>query len=60
MNKRALQQWLTERGISWEEQWLRARLMQKVERDREKKPLVEILAEAQGQKVLFLPGHPPE
>ena len=60
MKKRELQQWLTERGISWEEQWLRARLMQEVDRYRDKKPMVEILAEEQGHKVLFLPVHHPE
>jgi transposase len=60
MKKGDLQQWLTERGISWEEQWLRARLMQEVEREREKTPLVEILAEEQEHKLLFLPVHHPE
>jgi transposase len=58
--KGALQQWLTERGIAWEEPWLRARLIQEVEKHREKKPLVELLAEQQGHKVLFLPVHHPE
>ena len=60
MKKGELQQWLTERGISWEEQWLRARLMQEVDRYRDKKPMVEILAEEQGHKLLFLPVHHPE
>jgi len=60
MKKRELQQWLTERGIAWEEQWLRARLMQEVDRYRDKKPRVEILAEEQGHKLLFLPVHHPE
>jgi transposase len=60
MKKGDLQQWLTERGISWEEQWLRARLMQEVDKYRDKKPMVEILAEEQGHKVLFLPVHHPE
>jgi len=59
MNKGELQQWLTERGSSWEEPGLRARLMQEVDKSREKKPLVEILAEEQGHKVLFLPVHHP-
>jgi hypothetical protein len=31
-----------------------------MDRERDKKPLVEILAEAQGHKVLFLPVHHPE
>jgi hypothetical protein len=60
MKKGVLQQWLTDRGIAWEEQWLRARLMQEGDRYRDKKPLVEILAEEQGQKLLFLPVHHPE
>jgi winged helix-turn-helix protein len=60
MKKGVLQQWLTDRGIAWEEQWLRARLMQEGDRYREKKPLVEILAEEQGHKLLFLPVHHPE
>jgi hypothetical protein len=58
--KGELQQWQPERGLSWEEPWLRARLMQAVDRDRDKKPMVEILAEEQGHKVLFLPVHHPE
>jgi len=60
MKKGALQQWLTERGIAWEEQWLRARLMQEGDRYRDKKPMVEILAEEQGHELLFLPVHHPE
>jgi transposase len=60
MKKGELQQWLTERGLAWEEQWLRARLMQEVDRYRDKKPMVEILAEEQGHKLLFLPVHHPE
>jgi hypothetical protein len=60
MKKGDLRQWLTERGIAWEEQWLRARLLEEVDRYREKKPLVEMLAEAEGHKVLFLPVHHPE
>jgi transposase len=60
MKKGDLRQWLTERGIAWEEQWLRARLLEEMDRYREKKPLVEMLAEAEGHKVLFLPVHHPE
>ena len=60
MKKGDLRQWLTERGIAGEEQWLRARLLEEVDRYRDKKPMVEILAEAQGHKVLFLPVHHPE
>ncbi len=60
MKKVDLQQWLMQRGITWEEPWLRARLTEEVERYREKKPLVEVVAEEQGHKVLFLPVHHPE
>jgi transposase len=60
MKKGDLRQWLTERGVAWEEQWLRARLLEEMDRYRDKKPMVEILAEAQGHKVLFLPVHHPE
>ena len=60
MSKGERQQWRTEPEIPWAEQWLRARLMQEVERYREKKPLVELCAEEQGHKGLFLPVHHPE
>jgi len=60
MKKAALQTWLMDRGIQWEEQWLRARLMQEVDRYRDKKPMGEIVAEEKGHKVLFLPVHHPE
>jgi len=60
MKKAELQTWLMDRGIQWEEQWLRARLMQEVDRYRDKKPMVEIVAEEKGHKVLFLPVHHPE
>jgi transposase len=60
MKKVDLQQWLMQRGITWEEQWLRARLTEEVERYRDKKPMVEVVAEEQGHKVLFLPVHHPE
>lgn len=60
MRKADLQNWLTDRGITWEEPWLRARLMEEVDRYRDKKPMVEIFAEEKGHKVLFLPVHHPE
>ena len=60
MKKVDLQQWLMQRGITWEEPWLRARLTEEVERYRDKKPMVEVVAEEQGHKVLFLPVHHPE
>jgi hypothetical protein len=60
MKKGDLRQGLTERGIAWEEQWLRARRLAEMEREREKKPLGELVAAAEGHKVLFLPVHHPE
>jgi len=60
MKKGDLRQWLTERGIVWEEHWLRARLLEEMDKHRDKTPMVELLAEAQGHKVLFLPVHHPE
>src|SRR5256885_339265 len=57
MKKAELQTWLMDRGIQWEEQWLRARLMKEVERYRDKNPMVEIVAEEKGHKVLFLPDN---
>ncbi len=60
MKKAELQEWLTHRGIRWEEQWLRARLMEEVDQYRDKKPMVEVFAEEKGHKLLFLPVHHPE
>ena len=60
MRKAELQHWLTDRGIGWAEQWLRARLMEEVDYHRDKKPMVELFAEEQGHKLLFLPVHHPE
>ena len=60
MKKGDLRQWLSERGIVWEEHWLRARWLEERDKHREKTPMVALFAEAQGPKVLFLPGHHPE
>jgi transposase len=60
MRKAELREWLTERGLHWEEKWLRARLIEEVDKHRDKKPMVEVFAEEQGHKVLFLPVHHPE
>jgi transposase len=60
MKKAALQKWLADREIKWEENWLRARLMKEVDSHRDKKPMVEIFAEEKGHKLLFLPVHHPE
>lgn len=60
MRKAELQKWLIDRDIRWEEQWLRARLMEEVDHHRDKKPMVELFAEEQGHKLVFLPVHHPE
>jgi transposase len=60
MKKTELRNWLTTQGFSWEERWLRERLIEEVEKYRDRKPLVEIFAEEKGHKILFLPTHHPE
>lgn len=60
MKKVEIQKWLTDRGFNWEEQWLRARLIEEVDRYRDKKPMIEAFAEKEGHKVIFLPVHHPE
>lgn len=60
MRKAELQEWLSQHGVDWEEKWLRARLVEEVENRRDKKPMVEVIAEQHGHRVLFLPVHHPE
>lgn len=60
MKKAELRKWLTDQGFVWEENWLRARLRDEVEQRRDKKPMIEVFAEKEGHKVLFLPVHHPE
>ena len=60
MRKAELQEWLTQKGFAWEEKWLRPRLVEEVERRRDKKTMVEIFVENEGHKILFLPVHHPE
>jgi transposase len=60
MRKPELQEWLTHHGFDWEENWLKPRLIEEVEAKRDKKTMVEIFAENQGHRVLFLPVHHPE
>jgi transposase len=55
MKKAELRKWLSDRGLSWEERWLRARLAEEVEKYRDNQPMIEKLAENNGHKVLFLP-----
>jgi len=59
MSKVELQEWLTPHECVWEERWLKPRLMAEVDDKRDKKTLVEIVAEHQGHRVLFLPVHHP-
>lgn len=60
MKKVELQQWLTDQGVKWEEKWLKPRLLEEVEKRRDKKTMVEVFAEKQGHRVIFLPVHHPE
>jgi len=60
MRKIELQEWLTQHGFDWEENWLKPRLIEEVEAKRDKKTMVEIFAENKGHRVLFLPVHHPE
>ena len=60
MRKAELQEWLSQHGADWEERWLRPRLVEEVENRRDKKPMVEMIAEQHGHRVLFLPVHHPE
>jgi transposase len=60
MKKAELRQWLTDQGFKWEEKWSEPRLPEEVENRRDKKTMVEIFAEKQGHRVIFLPVHHPE
>jgi len=55
-----LQQWLTSKNISWETDWLKARLIQEVDSHIDKTPLVQKIAEGIGHKVSRMPVHHPE
>lgn len=59
MRKIALQAWWTHNGCDWEESWLKPRLIAEVEDKRDKKTMVEMFAEQQGHRVLFVPVHHP-
>lgn len=60
MKKEELREWLTNQEFHWEEKWLKPRLLEEVESKRDKKTMVEIFAENEGHRVLFLPVHHPE
>jgi transposase len=60
MRKVELQDWLTQNGFPWEENWLKPRLIEEVEAKRDKTTMVEMFAEHHGHRVLWLPVHHPE
>lgn len=60
MRKAELRNWLTHKNIPWQEHWLKPRLIEEVNKNHDKTPLVQKMAEAQGHKVLLLPVHHPE
>ena len=60
MRKAELQQWLNEKHIHWKEHWLKPRLIQEVEQNIDKMPIVQKMAKSNGHKVLLLPVHHPE
>jgi len=60
MKKGELQQWLSSKQIHWEEHWLKPRLLQEVDQNIDKTPIVQKIAEGNGHKVLLLPVHHPE
>lgn len=60
MRKAELQQWLNEKHIHWKEHWLKPQLIQEVEQNIDKTPIVQKMAVSKGHKVLLLPVHHPE
>ena len=58
MTKAELRTRFTERNLLWEEKWLRARLIEEVEKHRDQKTMVESLAENHGHQILFLGRSP--
>ncbi len=60
MRKAELQEWLTSKNIPWESHWLKPKLVQHVDWQIDKTPIVQKIAEKRGYKVLILPVHHPE
>lgn len=60
MRKAELQEWLTSKNIPWEGHWLKPKLVQQVDEQIDKTPIVQKIAEKRGHKVLILPVHHPE
>ncbi len=46
--------------LHWKEHWLKPRLIQEVEQNIDKTPIVQKMAKSNGHKVLLLPVHHPE
>jgi len=60
MKKDELRKWLDNHHHTCEDKWLRAKLVQEVNKYRDKTTTIEILAKSNGHKLLFLPIHHPE
>ncbi len=60
MRKSALQNWLTQKQVLWEEYWLKPQLIEQVNASIDKTPIVQKIAEQKKHKVLLLPVHHPE
>jgi hypothetical protein len=60
LRKAELREWLTHKNIPWKNHWLKARLVEEVNNNHDKTPMVQTLAEAHGHKFLLLPVHHPE
>jgi hypothetical protein len=60
MRKTELQEWLTSKNIPWESHWLKPKLVECVDEQIDKTPIVQKIAEKRGHKGLILPVHHPE
>ena len=60
MRKAAIQTWLTNHQLEWEDHWLKAKLIDLMNQHIDHTPLVIKAAQAAGHEVLFLPVHHPE
>ncbi len=47
------QDWVTQHGFPWEENWLKPRLLEEFEDTRDNTTMVEMFAENHGQRVLW-------
>jgi len=54
MRKLEIQTWLTEHNIPWESHWLKPKLVEVITDNIDKTPLVSLLSEQHGHKVLLL------